>query len=300
MILTRNRMLSVLYEPVFQTKNIIGFYFWGAIFSFFLDGFRIIMLIQILVSNVAWLLMNKLYKEVKLKKPIKEKSITLKFDLALILFGGFILIYYILFGGYIIVTDFNWRSLILLLVGIWIIIEVFFKILAISVLIPNLGQFNTVDYIETTKEDWRNLLKKWKLNDNYKNFFSTIDDLEDVLNTDLAKYNATMVIRVANTHSRVEVYNNGYSYAINIYPFSDSLKEREESIFEFCETHDINFDPPYTEKNNLVVEILNSNILLFEKFLSFTFLLEKDTQLEFYSYENYQKELEKRLKMYYS
>jgi hypothetical protein len=142
MILTRNRILSVLYEPIFQTKNIIGYYVFGAILSFFIDGFRLIMLVQLIISFIGLILIDKLYKEVKLKKPIKEKSITLKFDLALILFGGFILIYYILFGGYIIITDFNWRSLFLLLVGIWIIIEVFFKVLAISVLIPNLGQFN--------------------------------------------------------------------------------------------------------------------------------------------------------------
>ena len=165
MILTRDRVLRVINTPFFHSKNLIGYYVIGSIVSFFIDGFRPIMIAQLVLTTIVLFVLERLHKQLKSNVGFDSKTAVLKSDISFITFNLFIFCYYIIYNGYLLFSEFSWLSLGLAAFTIFTIRTLMIKALSINVLISNLSGFQDADKLEIPDGTWESLLNKWKLND---------------------------------------------------------------------------------------------------------------------------------------
>lgn len=166
MIIGRKYYIDTISQPMTKVRNIMSYYLFGAIISFFINGFKIEMGIQLAVSFLAFFLYRTSFNKANYDRETNPKQLVKKTDLATIMFCVFIIGYYVIYYTFKISNNqLEYYYLILTVLALVATYKVYFNGLATNTLLNNLPQFAESDSIEIPDENWIDIVRKWKIND---------------------------------------------------------------------------------------------------------------------------------------
>lgn len=250
-------LLDKYRTSVFHAKNVIGFYVFGGMVSFFIHGIDAPMIIQVILGMICILSLDRSFNQININPQKANKANIIKADLWIIFYFLFIVGHYLVYNSFRLAQNFNWWLLLWSIISIWFTI-ILVKVLksmhqamvAISINTKDLlGEAdslnNDIDLISGNNPSQINKVLNENSNHSIKNFDAFLKFYTNV-------ENQAMVIDFLTPGDFINIYRAGEKFHISIPYYTERMQNRIEKILKLVNRHSIEIDKSSSQPGLLV------------------------------------------------